>query len=60
MEFSYKITLQKGVKYFVIFALPFLVDQFILTMPDIANISIGAGLLMICNLLKTKYGIKLP
>lgn len=60
MEFSYKITLQKGIKYFVIFAFPFLVDQFILTMPDIANISIGAGLLMICNLLKTKYGMRLP
>ena len=60
MEFSYKITLQKGVKYFVIFALPFLVDQCILAMPDIANLTIGACLLMLVNMLKVKYGLRVP
>jgi hypothetical protein len=60
MEFSYKITLQKGIKYFVIFAFPFLVDQFILTMPDIANLTIGACLLMLVNMLKVKYGLRFP
>jgi hypothetical protein len=60
MEFSYKITLQKGVKYFVVFALPFLVDQFILVMPDIANLTIGACLLMLVNMLKVKYGLRVP
>ena len=60
MEFSYKTTLQKGVKYFAVFALPFLVDTFILSMPDLANISIGAALLMIVNVLKAKYGLRIP
>jgi len=60
MEFSYKTMLEKGFKYFIIFSLPFLVDMFIVSMPEIATLSIGTGLLMICNLLKAKYGMKLP
>ena len=60
MEFSYKVTWLKGVKYFVVFALPFLVDTFILSMPEVASISIGAALLMIVNVLKVKYGLRLP
>ena len=60
MEFSYKITLLKGIKYLVVFALPFLVDSFILAMPDIANLTIGACLLMLVNVLKAKYGVRIP
>ena len=60
MQLDYKTTLQKGIKYFVIFALPFIVDQFIVTMPDIANISIGAGLLTLVNMLKVKYELRIP
>lgn len=60
MEFEYKTTLLKGIKYLVVFALPFLVDTFIIAMPDVANLSIGASLLMLVNVLKVKYGAKLP
>lgn len=60
VEYSLKITLAKGLKYFVVFALPFLVSQFIVAMPDIANLTIGAGLLMIVNVLKAKYGLRAP
>jgi len=60
MEFSYRIMLEKGLKYFLVFSLPFLVDMFIYQMPEITNITIGTGLLMLCNLLKAKYGMKLP
>lgn len=60
MQFEYKITLQKGVKYFVAFILPFAVDQFIFAMPDIANLTIGTCLLMLVNVLKVKYGVRIP
>lgn len=58
MQLSYKITLQKGIKYFIAFILPFAVDQFIFAMPDIANLTIGTCLLMLVNALKVKYDIK--
>jgi len=60
MEFSYKIMWQKGLKYFVAFVFPFLVDSFIMAMPDIANLTIGACLLMLCNYLKVRFGLRLP
>ena len=52
--------LKKAMKYFIVFSLPFLVSQFIVAMPEIANITIGTGLLALCNLLKNKYGLRLP
>lgn len=60
MEFSYKIMWLKGIKYLVVFALPFLVSSFIMTMPDIANLTIGTCLLMLVNILKAKYGVRIP
>lgn len=56
MAYSYKKTLQKGLKYFVLFALPILVDRFIIAMPDIANLTLGVLLVMLCNYLKVKMG----
>ena len=58
MQLNYKITLQKGLKYFIAFAFPFAVDQFIINMPEIANLTLGATLLMIVNVLKVKYEIR--
>ena len=58
MEFSYKTTWLKGVKYLAVFAIPFLVDAFIMTMPDVANLTIGSCLLMLVNILKAKHGIQ--
>lgn len=58
MQFDYKIMLQKGIKYFVAFVLPFAVSQFIFQMPEIANLTIGSCLLMLVNALKTKYDIR--
>ena len=60
MEFSYKIMWLKGLKYIIVFALPFLVDAFIMTMPDIANLTIGTCLLMLVNVAKNKHGVNLP
>ena len=60
MQLDYKITLQKGLKYFVVFVFPFAVNQFIFQLPDIANLTIGACLLMLANVLKVKYGVKIP
>jgi hypothetical protein len=60
MQFSYKTMWQKGLKYLVVFAIPFAVDSFIMTMPDIANLTIGSCLLMLVNVLKVKYGVRIP
>ncbi|KKL55450.1 hypothetical protein LCGC14_2255300 [marine sediment metagenome] len=59
MNYSYAKTLKKGIKYFVLFGLPWLVSVFIKEMPEIANISIGGLLVMATNWLKNKYGVKL-
>ena len=50
----------KGIKYLVVFALPFLVDTFIISMPDVANLTIGTCLLMLVNVAKVKYGLRIP
>lgn len=57
--YDYKKTLKKGIKYFVIFALPWLISMFIKEMPEIANISIGGLLVMASNYLKHKVGTDL-
>lgn len=58
---TYKVskTMKSGVKYFVLFALPWLVSMFIKEMPEIANISIGGILVMLTNWLKHKVGTNL-
>jgi len=55
MEYSFKKGAYKIVKYFLIFLLPFLVDQFIVSYPAIAQITIGALLVGIVNFLKIKF-----
>ena len=59
MNYSYKKTAIKIVKYFVIFLIPFLVDDFIISYPEIAQISVGAILVGIVNYLKVKVGLKI-
>lgn len=59
-NFSYKTMALKGLKYFVIFALPFLATIFIQNVPDIANLTIGGLLVMAVNYLKVKAEVKLP
>lgn len=59
MNFSYKQMFWKGVKYFVIFALPFLVSQFIVQFPELAQLTVGGLLVMLANFLKVKVGFKL-
>ena len=54
--YSFKQTIQKGIKYFVLFGLPILVDKFIVSYPDVAQLSVGAILVMAVNMLKVKYG----
>ena len=56
-KFSFKKMLVKGLKYFVIFLLPFLVDKFIISYPEFAQLTIGGLLVMIMNWLKIKAGI---
>ena len=60
MEYSFKKTLVKGIKYFVIFLLPVMVDKFIVSSPEIAQLTIGASIVMVLNWLKVKAGVRLP
>jgi len=60
MEYSFRKTLGKGVKYFVIFLLPVLVDRFVVAFPEVAQLTVGAGLVMLTNYLKVKVGVRLP
>ena len=58
MKYSFKITLIKIVKYFIIFIIPFLVDQFIVQYPQLAQITIGALLVGIVNWSKNWAGVR--
>lgn len=60
MEYSVKKTILKGIKYIIIFSLPFLVDRFIVNYPQYAQITIGGLLVMLVNYLKIKVGARLP
>lgn len=57
--YDYKKTISKGVRMFVLFALPWLVSLFIQEMPEIASLSIGGLLVMLSNFLKHKVGTNL-
>ena len=57
-NYSYKKTVRKGIKYFVVFAFPFLVNAFVIQFPDVAQLSIGGLLVMGMNFLKHKMGVK--
>lgn len=59
IEFSYKKMMIKGVKFFVIFLVPVLVDKFIVSYPQIAQLTISGMLVMGVNYLKVKCGINL-
>jgi hypothetical protein len=54
-EYSFKITLIKGAKYFCIFLLPLLVDKFIISYPEIAQLTVGGILVMIANYAKFNF-----
>ncbi len=59
MKYSFKKTLIKAVKYFVIFVIPFAVDKWIISYPEIAQLSLGAILVGVVNFLKIKVGVKI-
>jgi len=52
MKYNFKIGLKKGIEYFIIFLLPILVDKFIYAYPQLAQLTVGALLVMVVNFLK--------
>ena len=58
-HYSYKQSILKAVKYFVIFLLPVLIDKFIISYPEIAQLTIGGGLVFLTNFLKNKVGVRI-
>ena len=59
MNYNFGITLKKGVMSYVVFFLGFWVMSLIGDYPDVANLTIGAGLTMVLNWLKVKYGVNI-
>lgn len=51
MKYSFKKGLVKGIISFVIFSIPMLINYF----PVVANLTIGAGLMILVNFIKVKY-----
>lgn len=51
-QYSIKKGLMKGIKYFVLFLIPVLIDQFVVSYPEIAQITVGGILVMFTNWLK--------
>lgn len=60
MTFSFSKMFWKGVKYFVVFALPALVNAFIVSYPEWAQLTLGGLLVMFVNWLKIAKAVKLP
>ena len=48
---------KKGLRVLVVFALPMAVDQFVVSYPQIAQLSIGSLLIMGLNYLKLKTNL---
>jgi hypothetical protein len=59
-SYSWKQTILKGVKYFVLFLLPVLIDRFIIQFPELAQLTLGGFLVMVTNFLKYKVGLRIP
>lgn len=60
IDYSYKTSFLKGLKYFVIFLLPVLIDKFVVSYPDVAQLTVGAVLVVLANYLKNKVGVLIP
>lgn len=58
MNYNWKLTAKKIAKYFIIFAIPWAVDQFIVSYPGLAQITLGALLVGLANWGKHWAGIK--
>jgi uncharacterized membrane protein len=59
MDFSIKKMVLKGLKYVLIFALPMLVNAFIVKFPQYAQLTVGGILVMLVNYLKVKVGMRI-
>ena len=58
-RYSVRTGIEKVVKYFVIFLLPVLVNEFVVQYPQIAQLSVGALLVGLVNFLKVKVGLRI-
>ena len=57
-QYSLKRGFTKGLKYGIIFILPLLVDQFIISYPQWAQLTVGGILVMLLNWLKVRVGVR--
>ncbi len=55
--YSFKTTLLKMVKYFILFSIPFVID---ILPNDVLNMTVGAILVGILNWVKVKFGLRIP
>lgn len=60
MDYSLKQGVAKALKYVVIFLLPQLVDWFVVAYPEWAQLTVGGLLVWLVNLLKVRFGARIP
>lgn len=60
MQYSIKRGFLKALINVVLFALPILVDQFVVSFPEYAQLTVGGILVMAVNYAKVGLGAKLP
>lgn len=58
--FSWKKSVMKGVKYCVLYGLPLLVGKLAEFHPEWMSLSVGTILTMLVNVLKVRYGVRVP
>ena len=58
-SYSWKVTMLKGIKYFVAFGLPVLLGSLVEWFPGVAQRTVGTAALMLLNYLKVALGMKI-
>ena len=58
--FSWKKTILKMVKFAVIIVIPWLVNAFLVSFPEWGQATVATVLYGLVNILKVRFGVKLP
>lgn len=60
MQYSLKKGLLKALKALIIFGLPVIIDRFVVSYPEAAQLTLGAALYWVANWFKVAVGLRLP
>ena len=60
MEYSFRKSIKKGIKYPLIVAIGLLIAGFEMTYPEVASLSVGSVMIIVYDIVKNKLGVRLP